>query len=132
MILGVGVDLCQVERIRRSLKGLGDDWIDELFTKEERRLCQLGADHVLLFARAFCGKEACFKALGTGNTGEVGWHDIEILQSGALATAQLSGGALQRLQEITPTGHAVVLHVACAGGAGVAQAIVMISARPMS
>lgn len=130
MILGVGVDLCQVERIRRSLKGLGDDWIGELFTEEERRLCQLGADHALLFARAFCGKEACFKALGIGITADVGWHDIEILQSGSLASARLLGGALERLREITPMGHAPVVHVACAGGAELAQAVVTISAVP--
>jgi holo-[acyl-carrier protein] synthase len=128
MILGVGVDLCQVERVRRSLQGLGDDWIDELFTAEERRLCQLGADHALLFARAFCGKEACFKALGTGNTSEVGWRDIEILQSGPTVTARLSGGALQSLQEIAPPGYAAVVHVACAGRAGLVQATVTISA----
>ncbi|MDF0492738.1 holo-ACP synthase [Bradyrhizobium yuanmingense] len=132
MILGVGVDLCQVERIRRSLKGLGDDWINELFTAEERRLCQRGADHALLFARAFCGKEACFKALGTGITDEVGWRDIEILQSGSFASARLSGGALARLREITPTGLTPVVHVACAGGAELAQAIVTISAVPSS
>jgi holo-[acyl-carrier protein] synthase len=128
MILGVGVDLCQVERIRRSLKGLGDDWINELFTPEERKFCQQGADHALLFARAFCGKEACFKALGTGRTADVGWHDIEILQSGPLATARLSGGALQQLQGITPAGYRSILHVTCSGGAELAQAIVTISA----
>lgn len=131
MILGVGIDLCQVERIRRSLKGLGDDWIDQLFTADERKLCQLGADHALLFARAFCGKEACFKALGTGRTADVGWRDIEILQSRSLASARLSGGALQRLQEITPARRAAVAHVACAGGAELAQAIFTISAVPV-
>jgi holo-[acyl-carrier protein] synthase len=131
MILGVGIDLCQVERIRRSLKGLGDDWIDELFTADERKLCQLGADHALLFARAFCGKEACFKALGTGRTADVGWRDIEILQSRSLASARQSGGALQRLQEITPARRAAVVHVACAGGAELAQAIFTISAVPV-
>ncbi len=128
MILGVGVDLCHVERIRRSLKGLGDDWINELFTAEERRLCQLGADDALLFARAFCGKEACFKALG--RTADVGWRDIEILQSGLSTSVRLSGGALQQLREITPTGHVSVLHIACADAAELAQAIVMISAIP--
>jgi holo-[acyl-carrier protein] synthase len=130
MILGVGVDLCHVERIRRSLKGLGDDWIDELFTGEERRLCELGADQALLFARAFCGKEACFKALGTGRTADVGWCDIEILQSGLLATVRLSGGAVQKLREMTPSGYHSAIHVACAGGARLAQAIVTISAIP--
>jgi len=128
MILGVGIDLCQVERIRRSLQGLGDEWVDELFTSEERRLCRVGVDHGLLFARAFCGKEACFKALGTGVTAEIGWRDIEILQSGASVKVQLAGGASQRLREITPSGHAAVLHVACASGVGLAQAIVTISA----
>jgi holo-[acyl-carrier protein] synthase len=99
-----------------------------LFTADERRLCQLGADHALRFARAFCGKEACFKALGTGRTADVGWHDIEILQSGCLASARLSGGALQRLLEITPPTHTPVVHVTCAGAAELAVAIVMISA----
>lgn len=131
MILGVGVDLCQVERIRRSIRGLGDDWINELFTPEERKLCQLGADHALLFARAFCGKEACFKALGTGATGDVGWHDIEILQSGSFTSARLSGGALERLREITPIGQTPVVQVACAGGDELAQSIVTISSVPI-
>lgn len=132
MILGIGTDLCQVERIRRSLKGLGDDWINELFTAEERKLCQLGTDHALLFARAFCGKEACFKALGTGRTEDIGWRDIEILQFGSSASVRLSGGALQRLQDITPAGHAAVVHLACAAGAELAQAIVTISTVPVS
>jgi holo-[acyl-carrier protein] synthase len=128
MIIGVGVDLCRVERIRRSLKVLGDHWISEIFTAEERRLCRLGADHALLFVRAFCDKEACFKALGTGRTADVGWHDIEILQYRLLASVRLSGGALQQLREITPAGHASVLHIACADAAELAHAIVTISA----
>ncbi|MGX1360661.1 holo-ACP synthase [Bradyrhizobium elkanii] len=130
MILGIGVDLCHVERIRRSLRGLGDDWIDELFTSEERRLCKIGADQALLFARAFCGKEACFKALGTGRTVEISWLDIEILQSASLTTIRLSGGALRQLQKITPPGCTPVMHVACAGAAALAQAFVTISAVP--
>lgn len=128
MVLGVGVDLCQVERIRRSLKGLGDDWINELFTAEERKICELGADHALLFARAFCGKEACFKALGIGRATDFGWHDIEVLQSGPSASLRLSGGALKQLRKITPASYDSVLHVICSGGADLAQAVVTISA----
>lgn len=130
MILGVGADLCQVERIRRSLKGLGDDWINELFTAEERRLCELGADRAQLFARAFCGKEACLKALGTGRTADVGWHDIEILQSKTSVTLRLSAGALQELQHITPAGLSTIMHITCSGDAALAVAIVTISAVP--
>lgn len=131
MILGLGVDLCHVERIRRSLNGLGEAWIDELFTVQERKLCRKGADHAQLFARAFCGKEACFKALGTGNTDEIGWRDIEILQCDGAATAQLSGGALRRLQEITPPNYLSVVNIAFAGGARLAQAVITISAEPL-
>jgi holo-[acyl-carrier protein] synthase len=130
MILGVGLDLCQVFRIERSLKRLGDDWIDEVFTADERKLCERGIDPTLLFARGFCGKEACFKALGTGRTADIDWHDIEVLQTGASASLRLSGGALQELQGLTPASYEPVLHVACFGGAGIAQAIVTISTIP--
>lgn len=130
MILGVGLDLCQVFRIERSLKKLGDDWMNELFTADERKLCERGIDPTLLFARGFCGKEACFKALGRGRTADIDWHDIEVLQTGPSASLRLSGGALQELKALTPAGYEPVLHVACSGGAGVAQAIVTISAVP--
>jgi len=128
MILGIGIDLCQIERIKRSLKRFGDNWIDEVFTPEERKLCEGGVDPGLLFARAFCGKEACFKALGTGRTVDIGWQDIEVLQSGPSASLRLSEEARRELQAITPAGHEPVLHVTCSGGAGLAQAVVTISA----
>jgi holo-[acyl-carrier protein] synthase len=128
MILGVGIDLCQVDRIRRSLAHLGDNWISELFSPEERKLCRRGTNHVLLFARAFCGKEACFKALGTGRTADIGWLDIEVLQSGPVASLRLSGGALQELKKIVPAGYGPALHITCSGGADLAQAVVTISA----
>jgi|SRR3569623_241267 len=130
MILGVGLDLCQIFRIERSLKRFGEDWIDEVFTADERKLCERGLDTTLRFARGFCGKEACFKALGMGPTADIDWHDIEVLQTGPSASLRLSGGALQKLQRLTPTGYQPVLHVACSDGAGIAQAIVTISAVP--
>lgn len=128
MILGIGIDLCQVIRIERSLKRLGDDWIDEVFTVEERKLCEESIDPASLFARGFCGKEACFKALGTGRTADINWHDIEVLQIGPSTSLRLSGGALQELQILTPPGYEPVLHVACSVGGGIAEAIVTISA----
>jgi holo-[acyl-carrier protein] synthase len=131
VILGIGTDICHTERIRRSLETFGDDWINELFTTEEHTLCQLGADHALLFARAFCGKEACLKALGIGITEDIGWHDVEILQLGPSASVRLSGGALQRLQGMTPAGQMAVIHLACAG-AELAQATVTISTVSIS
>ena len=128
MILGVGLDICQVERIRRSLKKFGYDWADEAFTANERKLCEQGPDPALLFARSLCGKEACFKALGTGRTADIDWHDIEVLQPDLSVALKLSGGALDELQRITPPGHDPVLHITCSGNGDLAQAIVVISA----
>lgn len=130
MILGVGVDLCRIERIRRSLKRFGENWVEELFTPEERRFCQSGADPGLVFAWAFCGKEACFKALGTGRAADIGWHDIEIIWLGLTASVRLFGGALQQLQQITPPGYDSVMQISCADRGGLVQIMVLISAMP--
>jgi holo-[acyl-carrier protein] synthase len=127
MILGIGCDLCYVDRIRRSLKQFGDAWIDELFTLDERTICQNGEDPALLFAKAFCGKEACSKALATGINEKVGWCDIEVLQTGTHASLRLLNGALERLSSLTPINCCAALHVTCPGDQQVAQAIVIIS-----
>lgn len=127
MILGIGADLCRVDRIRRSLASFGDNYINELFSGAERALCEVISDPALLFARAFCGKEACVKALGTGMSSEIGWRDIEVLQSGSVASLRLSEGALKRLVQLTPAGHSAALHISCSDDRQIAQAFVVIS-----
>ena len=129
MILGIGCDLCHVDRIRRSLKRFGNDWIDELFTLDERTICQNGRDPALLFARAFCGKEACSKALATGINEDIGWRDIEVLQTGNHASLRLLDGALMRLSSLTPINCRAALHLTCSGDQNFAQALVIISAQ---
>ncbi len=130
MIVGIGCDLCQVDRIRRSLKRFGNAWVDELFTLDERTICQNGQDPALLFARAFCGKEACSKALGTGINEDIGWRDIEVSQIGANASLRLVDGALARLSSLTPVNCRAVVHLTCSGDHQIAQALVVISAAP--
>src|SRR5439155_11807564 len=115
MILGIGSDLCLVDRIRVSLKRFGDAYVEHLFSPEERRLCEAVPDPSLLYARCFCGKEACTKALGMGMSEGLGWRDIEVLQIGSVATLRLSDGALDRLTQILPVGLRPVLHVTCSG-----------------
>jgi holo-[acyl-carrier protein] synthase len=132
MILGIGCDLCQVDRIRRSLKRFGNAWIDELFTLDERTICQNGQDPALLFARDFCSKEACSKALGTGINEDIGWRDMEVSQIGTNASLRLFDGALARLSSLTPVSCRAVLHITCAGDHQMAQALVVISAAPSS
>jgi len=128
MIIGLGVDLCHIERIRRSLRRFGDAYLEQLFTKDELAQYSAGVDLPVFYARAFCGKEACAKALGTGLANGVDWHDIEVLQTRNGATLQLSGGALDQLRQLTPAGRSAVLHVTCASNKQMAQAFVVISA----
>lgn len=130
MILGIGADICYVERIRRSLNRFGDAWIDHLFSANERKLCTTAADPAVLFAQGFCSKEACAKALGTGLAIGVDWRDIEVLQSGSGASLQLRDEALDVLVRMTRDGYEARLYVTCFGDKWLAQSLVVISAVP--
>jgi holo-[acyl-carrier protein] synthase len=128
VILGIGADLCRVERIRRSITRFGDSWIDHLFSAEERRLCYAAADPVLLFARGFCGKEACAKALGTGLSDGIDWRDLEVLQSRTDVTLRVAGAAHERLVDLTPQGRVARIQISCSDDRELAQAFVVVSA----
>lgn len=79
MIIGIGADLCHIEHIRRSLRRFGNDYLDQLFTNDERLPQGCDIDFATLYARTFCGKQACAKALGTGIAEGVNWRNIEFL-----------------------------------------------------
>ena len=128
MILGIGCDLLFVQSIRRSLVHLGDDYKDFVFTNEERILAEQSSDPGLMFARAFCGKEACSKALGTGLTENVLLQEIEILGTKTAPILQLSGGAMERLASMVPAGARPEVKLCFSGDRTLLQAFVMISA----
>ena len=130
MIIGIGADLCSIERIRRSLRRFGDAYPepDELFTKDERASSTSDIDLAAFYTRAFSGKEACAKALGTGLANGVDWQDIEVLQTQNSATLRLSDGALDRLGHLTPPGRRAALHVTCASDRQMVLVFVVISA----
>jgi holo-[acyl-carrier protein] synthase len=127
MIVGIGNDFCHVDRIRRSLNRFGETYLSDLFSSDERSLCEAGFDRTLFYARAFCGKEACAKALGTGMSDGVGWRDIEVLFRTDGPELRLSGGAQKRLMQLCPAGAGPTLHVCCAGSRVLACAFVVIS-----
>lgn len=102
MILGIGIDLCRISRIRRSVERLGEAWIEELFGTEERDRCAANVDSGLAFARGFACKEACAKALGTGFTSGIDPRDIALWEVDAGLLLRLNGGALARLQQMSP------------------------------
>ncbi len=84
MIIGIGTDLVEVERIKKELASHGDKFIDMLFTESERTYCTR-ADNVAIqaqcFAARFAAKEAFLKALGSGLRGGLRWKDIEVVNN---------------------------------------------------
>ena len=130
MILGIGSDLCDIDRIAKSLARFGERFTHRIFTQGERARSDRRATRAASYARRFAAKEACSKALGTGLRAGVFWRDMEVvnLPSGA-PTMRLTGGAAARLAVMTPAGHEAIVHVSMTDDPPMAQAFVVIEAR---
>jgi len=131
MILGVGSDLVDIRRIEEAIKRFGDRFLDRIFTETERRRCDRRANPAASYARRFAAKEATSKALGTGFRSGVYWRDLGVvnLPSGQPGM-RLTGGALRRLEAITPPGMTARLDVSLTDEPPIAQAVVIITAVP--
>ena len=105
MIIGIGSDLCDIERIEKTLGRYGERFIDRCFTETEQRRSDRRAARAASYAKRFAAKEACAKALGTGLRRGVFWRDMGVvnLPSGQ-PTMHLTGGAAERLRAILPPG----------------------------
>jgi holo-[acyl-carrier protein] synthase len=132
MILGVGTDLIDIRRIEKTIERYGDRFLSRIFTDVERRRCDRRANRVASYARRFAAKEAAAKALGTGFRRGVFWRDLGIvnLPSGQPGM-RLTGGALERLEAMTPSGMAAHLSVTITDEPPLAQAVVIITAEPL-
>src|SRR4030095_12484106 len=104
MILGIGMDVIQNQRIRESLEKFGDSFLNRIYTAVEAGYCSACADPGIHFAARFAAKEAAFKALGTGWAAGVKWKDIEVqrLDSGK-PELHLYGEALARATSMGAT-----------------------------
>jgi len=131
MILGIGSDLTDVRRIEKVIARHGERFITRIFTEQERARAERKKNRIETYAKRFAAKEACAKALGTGMRGGVWWRDMGVvnLPSGR-PTMQLTGGALQRLQAMTPHGHEARIDLTISDEGPMAQALVIISAVP--
>lgn len=131
MIVGIGSDLIDIRRIERTLERFGERFIARVFTEAERQKADRRLRRADTYAKRYAAKEACAKALGTGFRSGVYWRDIEVinLPSGK-PTIRLHGGAYRRLQEILPPGAAAAIEVTLSDEYPLAQAIVVILARP--
>lgn len=131
MILGVGTDLCDIRRIEKSLERFGERFTARIFTDKEQERAAKRANPAEALAQRFAAKEACAKALGTGFRDGVWLKDVGVDN---LATGQpfltLTGGALARLDALTPDGMEPRIHLSLTDEYPLAHAIVIISAEP--
>src|SRR3954471_8895706 len=128
MILGLGSDLIDIRRIEKTIERHGERFIARVFTSVEREKSDGRAQRAASYAKRFAAKEACAKALGTGLRRGVFWRDMGVVNlRGGKPTMALTGGALARLQEITPPGLTVQIDLTLTDEYPLAQAIVIIS-----
>jgi holo-[acyl-carrier protein] synthase len=129
MILGIGNDIIDIRRVEKSIERWGSRFLDRIFTDVERAKSDRRAQRAASYAKRFAAKEACAKALGTGLNAGVFWRDMGVvnLPSGK-PTFKLTGGALKRLQAITPPGMVAQIDLTITDDFPLAQAIVIISA----
>jgi holo-[acyl-carrier protein] synthase len=132
MIIGLGSDLCNIERIQNSLDRFGDRFITRVFTNAERAKAERRPfTRAGTYAKRFAAKEAFSKAVGTGFKRGVFMRDIGVvnLPSGE-PTLRLTGGAKLRLDAMTPAGHAARVHLTMTDDHPFALAVVIITAVP--
>ena len=132
MIIGLGNDLIDIRRIEKTLERFGARFTARVFTETEQRKSDRRAARAASYAKRFAAKEACAKALGPGVPRRgVHWRDLGVvhLPSGK-PTMELTRGAARRLKEITPDGMTAQIDVTLTDDYPLAQAIVIISARP--
>jgi holo-[acyl-carrier protein] synthase len=129
MILGIGSDLIDIRRVEKSIERFGERFLDRIFTPVERAKSDRRAQRAASYAKRFAAKEACAKALGTGLSEGVFWRDMGVINlPGGKPGLRLTGGALRRLEELTPMGHIAQIDLTITDDFPLAQAIVVISA----
>jgi len=131
VILGLGSDLIDIRRIEKTIEKHGERFLDRVYTDIERAKSDRRAARAASYAKRFAAKEACAKALGTGLNQGVYWRDMGVVNlPGGKPTMRLTGGALKRLEKITPAGYQAQIDLTITDDFPLAQAIVIISAVP--
>ena len=133
MIIGLGSDLTNIERIANSLERWGEKFEVRCFTDVERtKAARRPYTRAGTYAKRWAAKEAYVKAVGTGFKRGVFHKDIGVVNAPSGApTLALTGGAAKRLAELVPPGHEAVVHLTLTDDHPWAQAFVVIEARPL-
>ena len=131
MIIGIGSDLIDIRRVGGVLERHGERFLQRIFTPTERAKAEGRKNRVETYAKRFAAKEACAKALGTGIRHGVWWRDMGVVNlPGGRPTLALTGGALARLEKLTPPGMKPRIDLTITDDFPLAQAFVIISAVP--
>ena len=132
MIIGLGSDLCNIERIQNSLDRFGERFLDRVFTQaEQAKADKRPFTRAGTLAKRFAAKEAFSKAVGTGFKRGVFMKDIGVVnKASGEPTLELSGGAKERLDAMTPPGHAARIHLTMTDDHPFALAVVIIESVP--
>ena len=133
MILGIGTDLCNIERIEATLARFGDRFVNRVFTEREQQKARSRPRAIAAtYAKRWAAKEACSKALGTGLRMGIAWRDMGVSNLGTgQPVMHVTGWAATRLAAMTPPGHRAVIHVTLTDDHPWAQAFVVIEALPL-
>ncbi len=104
MIVGIGTDIIEVDRVNRLAQKYGRRFLDKVFTPAEQEACARAANRGQRLAARFAAKESVMKALGTGWAQGVRFKDIELPTTEKQPPRiELSGGAAQRARELGGT-----------------------------
>ena len=130
MIVGLGSDLCSIERIQNSIDRFGERFLQRVFTDvEQAKAARRPFTAAGTLAKRFAAKEAFSKAVGTGFKRGVFMRDIGVVnQPSGRPTLALTGGARARLDALTPPGHAIHVHLTMTDDHPWAQAFVILEA----
>lgn len=132
MIIGTGIDLLDVRRIEKLMDQFGERFEARYFTAQEIKTAmqrEKAGTKIMALAKRFAAKEACAKALGTGFIDGIFMKDIEVTNDQwGKPSLTVTGGALERLQEMTPKGKNIVIHLSLTDEPPYAQAQVIIEA----
>ncbi len=133
MIIGTGSDMIDIRRIEDTITRFGMRFIRRCFTPAEIERAEsqrVNGTHINSYAKRFAAKEACSKALGTGIAHGVYLRDIGVVNDALGKPALvLTGGALSRLQTMTPPGKTAYLHLTLSDDPPFGQAYVIIEAE---
>ncbi len=126
MILGLGIDIVDIHRVKRIAGEYGDDLLRRVFTEREAEYCRAKKNPEINLAARFAAKEAFLKALGTGLRGKIEWREIEVVNDHlGKPSFELYGAAREALS----AKGAAYVHLSITHTADYAAAVVVVEER---